>query len=278
MKTADGLRALAHGLEERDDGGHGDVERVGLTGHRDAHAGIGGGEPVVAEAVLFAAHDEGERAAEIGRGVERVGGGRGGDGADRAGLQPSADRGAGGDGDGHRKEHARGGAYDVGIEEIGDRIAHDEGVHAGGVGAAEDGAEITGFFDGLYDEEKGRGGERKVVEGVAPLGGDGEETVGALAVGDFSEGGLGEFEKASAGGLGLSEEGGLVFAEIPSGGVIELGEGNIFFQSAADLAVAFDEEDAGLVAGAAVAQFHQLFDARILEAGDEFDGHEGDIP
>ena len=87
LSTRDAILApLPHGLEERDNGGHGDVERIGLSCHGDAHAGVGLAQPVVAQAVLLAAHDDGEGAAQIGVGVERGGRGRGGHGADGAGV------------------------------------------------------------------------------------------------------------------------------------------------------------------------------------------------
>src|SRR5581483_4893316 len=47
-----------------------------------------------------------------------------------------------------------------------------------------------------------------------------------------------------------------------------LRERHLFFQRAPDLAVPLDDKDARLVARAAVAQLHELFHARILQAGD----------
>src|SRR4051812_41444656 len=56
---------LTHRFEQRDDRRHSDVERIGLTGHWDAHGLIAMFQPKLAQAVLLAAHDDRERSAKI---------------------------------------------------------------------------------------------------------------------------------------------------------------------------------------------------------------------
>ena len=49
----------------------GDVQRIGLAGHRDARGEVGVFEPEFAQAVLLASHHDRERPAQIRGGVER---------------------------------------------------------------------------------------------------------------------------------------------------------------------------------------------------------------
>src|SRR5664280_25959 len=83
-------RALPHGFEERDDRGHRHVERVGPARHRDAHQQVALLQPELAQAVLLAAHDEGERPAEIRVGAESLGRRGRRHGADAARTQPGS--------------------------------------------------------------------------------------------------------------------------------------------------------------------------------------------
>ncbi len=223
---------------------------------------------------MFAAHEEGEGAAEVGVAVEEVGVGGGGDGADFLFAEEGEEFFAFRDDDGDGEEDAGGGADDVGVEDVGNGVAEDDGVDSGGVGAAEEGAEVSGFFNAFADEEERVGGELEVGEAEAVLIGDAEEAVGSVAVGAFLEGGFGEFEKLGAGGFGVGEELVFVFAEEPVAGEIEFADGDLAGEGAGQFAVAFDEELGGGVAVAAVAEFYEVFDPWILKTGDEFGGHE----
>ena len=131
---------LADGLEEEDGGGDGDVERVEAAEHRDADVRIRGAAPGVGEAGGFRAHDKGGRTGHfrivIPLGILQLGR----QDADAACLEPGDDLLAGGGCDLAGEDAPEAGADEVGIVEVREGIAEDDGVGPGGVRAAEHGA------------------------------------------------------------------------------------------------------------------------------------------
>lgn len=272
-----GLDALAEGLGEEDGGGGGDVEAVGDAEHGDADAEVGAVHEGFGEAVLLAAEAEGDGAGEVLLEVEFFGVGGGREDGDAARAEPGEELGGGGLGDGEGEEGAGGGAHDVGVVDVGAGVADDDGGGAGGVGGAEDGAEVAGFLDGLADEEEGVGGEGEVGEAFGDLGADGEEAVGAFAVGELLEDGAGAGEEVGAEGAAALDEGGLVLVLEPELlAVEELGGAVGVVEGAADLAVAFDEHEPGVVAVGALAELDGGLDAGVGQGGERGD-HAGII-
>ena len=272
-----GEDALADGFGEEDGGGGGDVEAVGDAEHGDADAELGVAHEGVGEAVLFAAEAEGDAAGEGLLEVEFFGVGGGGEDGEAVGAEPGEEFFGGGLGDGEGEEGAGGGADDVGVVDVGAGVADDDGGGAGGVGGAEHGAEVAGFLDGFADEEEGVGGELEVLEALGDLGADGEEAIGAFAVGELLEDGLGAGEEVGAEGTAAVDEGGLVFVLEPEVfAVEELGGAVVVLEGAVDFAVAFDEHEPGVVAVSALAELDGGFDAGVGQ-GCERGNHAGII-
>lgn len=264
-----GEDALADDFGEEDGGGGGDVEAVGDAEHGDADAEVGIVHEVVGEAVLFAAEAEGDASGEVLLEVEFFGVGGGGHQGEAFGFEPGDGFLRGGDGNGKGEEGAGGGADDVGVVDVGAGVADDDGAGAGGVGTAEHGAEVAGFFDGFADEDEGVFGEVEVAKGAGDLGADGEEAVGALAVGDFLKDGACAGIQFGAERRTAFENVGLVFVFEPEVFAIEEGGGAVgMVEGAADFAVAFGEHEAGIVAVAALAEADDVFDLGIGEACD----------
>ena len=261
--------ALADDFVEEDGGGGGDVQGVRLAEHRDADEVVGLGHPGVGEAELLGADDDGDGLGHVDFGVVAGGVGGGGQGADAAGFQPGQGLRGGGFGDGDGEEGADGGADDVGVVEVGAAVADDEGVGPGGVGGAEHGAEVARFFDVFADDEEGGGGEGEVVEAAVDLGAEGEEAFGAVAVGDFEEGGCGAGVDGGPQGGAAGDDGGFVFALVEVGAVEEAADGDAVVEGALDFAVAFDDEEVAVVAVGALAELDDFFEEGVLEAGDE---------
>ena len=55
---------------------------------------------------------------------------------------------------GYGEDGSDGTADEVGVVEVGEGIAHDDGCHACCIGTAEDGSEVTGLLDTLEDDEE----------------------------------------------------------------------------------------------------------------------------
>src|SRR5690349_18502194 len=69
---ASGRAALAHGLEQRDAGGHGHVEAFGRAGHGDLHQAVAGFAREPAQPVRLAAQHDRDVAGEVERVQRRV--------------------------------------------------------------------------------------------------------------------------------------------------------------------------------------------------------------
>ncbi len=266
---AAGWTALADDFVEEDGGGGGDVEGVGLSKHGDADQVVGLRHPGAAESVLFGADDDGDGLGHVYVGVVFRGVGGGGDGADAAGAEPGDGVVGGGFGDGDGEERADGGADDVGVVDVGAAVADDEGVGAGGIGSAQHGAEIAGFFDVLADDEKRIGGQLQVIQGAAGLWAEGEKSFRPVTVGDFAEDRFGALEQGDVLFGAAGDQTGFVLALIEGGAEKEAVDGNPVVEGALDFAIAFDDEESGFVAVGALAQLDDVLDAGVLEAGDE---------
>jgi hypothetical protein len=182
-------------------------------------------------AVLLAAHDDRERTAQIGVGVERrwprAWWRRRGSLFAQPGVHPRAFL----DHARHREEHAGRGADDVGVENIRHRIAHDHGVDS------RRRRRCAGWCRGCRVSrwprpraETGGGGQREVGQRAFPLRRHGEQAVGPFAVGDLGESLLRSSNSCAPACLGLRDERRLVLPEKPLGGIIELLQGDAFFQ------------------------------------------------
>jgi len=145
--------ALPHRFVRHQGGRDRDVERVGIAAHRDAHLQVGPHEPLGGQATVLGAEQDGDRAAQVGVGVGGGGGGGGGHTTDPPLAQPGADAAGVLLHDRHREEGAGGGAQHVGVEDVGAGIADDDGVGAGAVGHAQDGAEVAGLLHRLQHEQ-----------------------------------------------------------------------------------------------------------------------------
>lgn len=262
--------ALPHRFEQRDDGRHRDVKGVGLAGHRNPDEHIRFFQPKFTQPVLFAAHYDGERPTEVGLRIN-VGCVWRGRGSPNAFFPQPHVHGFGiGNNHRHGKKYSGRGAHHVGIKDIGDRIAHDDRVDSGRIGAAQDRAEVTGFLDRFHHEQERRGFQGKIRQSAPPLGRDGQQAIRTFAIGDFCKGVFRKFKKLRTGLPRLLNQGGFIFAQKPIGAEIQFVESDIFLQSPADLAISFHQKEARFVTIPAIAEFDELFDAWVLQAGDFF--------
>jgi len=150
-----GCAALSHRLKQRDDRGHGYVEGVRLTGHRNAHPRIRLAQPKITQSILLTAHHDGQWSAQIGVGMQFRRGRSRRHRADSMHPQPFPHLGAVRHDDRHGKEHSGRGPDDIGIKQVGHWVADDQGIHSGGIRTAQDGAEIARFLDRLHHQQKG---------------------------------------------------------------------------------------------------------------------------
>ena len=176
---------MPHGLEEEDGGGDADVEGVEAAEHGDADVGIGCTAPLGGEACRFGAHDEGGGRAHVGVVVEVGILQLGGQYADSfrfeetdAVVRRAADGGDGEDG-------ADGSADEVGVVEVGEGVADDDGVGPCCIGRAEHGTEVSGLFDAFEHHDEGVVAEVQVVEREVAGTNGGHDAFGRVAVGDF---------------------------------------------------------------------------------------------
>src|SRR5690349_6861178 len=78
-------------------------------------------------------------------------------------------------------------------------------------------------------------------------------------------------------GFRLREQGALVLAQKPLRRKINLIQSYLFLEGAADFPITFDQKHGCFITGPPLPQLHELFDARILEAGDFFGAHEEEV-
>lgn len=261
--------ALADEFEEGNAGGDADVEAVGDAGHGEFGGAAGGLEPVVGEAFVFGAEGESGGGAEVF--VPKLGGGVGGEADDLDIFFFEKEEGfdARGLNNGEVEEGALGGADSVGVVDIADGVAEDEGVGPGGVGRAHQGTEVARLLHALGDEEKGGRAEGEVFEGAGALGGYAEEAVRIFAVGGLGEDRLvhlNHFDRAIEGGVDEVHDVGPVKA---LRGEKEGAEPPAAGEGALDFPLPLNEETASPAAVAGIPQAHEVFDARVLQAGDK---------
>lgn len=180
--------ALSARLVKADCGGGGDIEGIGLPCHRDEDGLSGGLNPVIGEAGVFTAEEEGGGLGEVAVPVQVAGGGGGGAGLNLVLGEPLGEGVALGGHKGKGKEETLRGANGVGIVGVEDAVDEDDGIGAGAIGGTKDRAKVAGFFNALEDEEEGVLGELECFEGVALLVTDRDDTIGAFALGGFVEG------------------------------------------------------------------------------------------
>src|SRR5262249_30246692 len=134
--------ALPHGFKQDDGGRLRDIQGIDLTRHGDADAGLT--LPRGAYASVFCSKDQGTGETQVRVGVEPIGSRRGGEELQRALLQPGLRLRRGGYGQRDSTEGALAGADDVGIPDVGRAVADDQAGHAGGIGRAQDSAQVAG--------------------------------------------------------------------------------------------------------------------------------------
>lgn len=259
------LEALPQRLEKDDGGGGRDVKGVGLAAHGDAHLGGFGGEPEIGEAVLFAAEEQGGGSGEGGVPVCAGGGGCCGDRGDAALAQPEASLIVAAEGTGHGEDGSLRSADGVRVAGVGDGAGEENGVDPGGIGGAEESAQVAGFFDGFDEKDQGRRAKGpQSAKGKLRQAGQTKDAVGAFAVGEPGEGGVGDGGEGKRGKLGGE------LAQAGSGGVREedLERAHARSDGAGEFALALNEEVALLAAVGAVAQTGEGLDAGIARAGD----------
>ena len=263
---------MPEGFVEADGGGGGEVEGVGLAGRGDGDFVVGLLLPVFAEAEGFVAHDEGVGLGEIlipeGCAALADGGG----GLDVVLLKKCGGLFGLGFDDGHGEEEASGGADDVGVEEVDHGVVAKDGVESEGVGGAEDGAEVSGFFGAFEDEEEGLLRELEVFEGGGVGLGHAKQAVRAFSSGDFFEGVRREFELLAGVLLGGVEKG-LVFLFQEFRAEEEFLEFSAGFEVVFEFFGAFDEEASMLVPVPFFPESGEEFDFWVLSTLDEFSVH-----
>jgi hypothetical protein len=183
--------ALAHGFEETDTGGDGDVQTLDGAGHGDSgeEVAIFAGE--AAGAFFFGAHDDAEGALEVDI-VEELLGFIGGADEPEAGVLKFF-HGAGEVGDldeGGMFGGPAGDAADGFGEGNGFILGSDDGMDSGGVGGAETSSQVMRVLDAVEDEDEGAI--------------DGRERFEEFVFADARDGGaeVGVFVRAVAGGGG----------------------------------------------------------------------------
>ena len=154
--------ALAADFEEENGGCGGDIERIGLPMHGDAHLQIGLLHPGWAETILFGADDNGYGTGTIDGRVAGFGVWGRSEASNSVLAQPCDGFLAGGLDDRAAEDRADTGADDIRVVDVGAAVADDHGVGTCGVGATQDCAKIPGFFDGFGNHQKGAGGERDI--------------------------------------------------------------------------------------------------------------------
>ena len=237
--------------------------------HGDADLFVGGGHPFGAQAELFRANDDGDGAGHVQGGVEFGGVGRGGDGAYALPAEPGNGFRRAGFGQRNGEEGADAGADDVGVVDVRAAVADNQRICSGGIGGAQHGAEVAGFFDVFGHDDEWAGGQAEVGEGAADLRAEGEESFGAVAVSDFSEDGRGAFNELGSFFGATGDERGFVFALVEFGAIKELEDGDLVVEGAFDFAVAFDNQQRVFVPVGPLAQFDDFLDAGVLQAADQ---------
>ena len=141
--------ALSDGLEEEDGGTDGDVERVEPAQHGDADMCISGTAPHIGESSRLGAHHDSGSLAHVGVVIEMRVLQLGGQDANVM-LFQEADALVAGAGHARYGEDGTDGATDkIGIVEVGQGVAHDDGIGLSGIGRAQDGTQIAGLLDAL---------------------------------------------------------------------------------------------------------------------------------
>ena len=156
--------ALPYCFEHQYGGADAYVQRVDATEHGDADVGVGGLSPKVSQSVVLGAHDDGRSARHVCVIVEAGVLQLGGENLDAARFQ-KADTLVGRAG---HARHGESGAHrrtdEVRIVEVGQRVAHHNGIHARRIGRAQDGAQIAGFLDALEHDNQRTFAKLQVVE------------------------------------------------------------------------------------------------------------------
>ena len=140
------------------------VQGIDLSEHRDADMGIGGAAPLVGEPVVLGAHNDGRCTSHVSIIIEVGVLQLGGEDADAPRLEEcnAVVRRTGHAG--HRKSSTDGRTNQIRIIEVGQRVAHNDGIHARGIGRTKDGTEVTGFLDTFEDNNERAVGELQIVK------------------------------------------------------------------------------------------------------------------
>ena len=185
-------------------------------------------------------------------------------------VQPALRRHRGGDNHWDGTAGALTGADDVGVPDISLALTDNEPGHASGISRAQDRPEIAGFFESLSDEIEGYRRARKVCQAPAGLGRHAQDAIGVVAIANFVEHGSGDRLQHNASATSLLQEvcmdGRDGFSEVDSRHRKRVVQGQ------AQGARPINEQELLPVALAALAQFHQVFDGGIVQAGDDL-GH-----
>ena len=268
-----GGNALTNGLINEDRGGGADIQGIGKTEHRDPDAQIGTVHPLGGKTVLLGAKRDGDIAGQIHLEMEFFGVGSCGKNRETARLEKLQRLFARRFDNRHREHRAGGGADDIGVVDIGSAVADDHRRHLGGIGRAENRAEIAGLFDRLGDNHQRIGRQIEIGEFPAHMRPDHQQPVRTLFVGDFLEADFRACIDFRTGDGAFADDFRLVLVlEVEIRTMEERMRPVAVVERTAALAVALDNHFARLLARSAAAELHDMLELGIGRRCD-FDIH-----
>ena len=156
--------ALPYCFEHQYGGADAYVQRVDAAEHGNADVGVGSLSPKVSQSVVLGAHDDGRSTRHVGV-VVKVGVLQlRGENLNAARFQ-KADTLVGRAGHArHGESGADGRTNEIRVIQVGQRVAHHDGVNARRIGRTQDGAQIAGFLDALEHDNQRTFAKLQVVE------------------------------------------------------------------------------------------------------------------
>ena len=256
---------LSCGFVEQDRGSGRHVERVHFSEHGDEYLQISGVHPVIGKSVLLGADHNGNALFHIHIRVIKVCVGCGGEGFDSQFAEPCKGFFAGGFRQRHGEDGTGTGADHVRVEDVRLLVADDDRCCSDGIRTAEDGAQITGFFDRFRHEVKPVRSGRDLIQSFPFHFGDGDQPFRPFPVCDLAQ----DIGTALVdGGPGIPEgiqQGIIIFSHEHFAAVECFTDGDPGGVGTGQLPVSFQDGHALPVPFPAVPQSKSAFDFRILQ-------------
>ncbi len=259
--------SLSQCFVEKESGGLGDVEGIGLSPHGNPDREVRFLHPGFSQTILLGSHSDCDRGREIS--IVKIAGcmGRGGQDRDPLFPEPGQKQRRLGHGHGEGEDDASTGSNHVGVEEVRARIGHDDRIGASGVSGPDKCAKIAGFFNTFGHKEKGASRERDIFQFPTKLTCHGEKPFRPVAICHFGKDGGRTFEDFGSRGAAAFNEEGFIDAEEEGGTYEKRKRADAVLNGALNFAETFDDKKAGFIPGLSVPQANDLLDPWVLEAG-----------